>query len=96
MENNKTSFLGSYATSTRNYSFGNIAPLLQAHLDSNPEQDLVISVIPVERKTGSTTNYWGTPTTYTVSISNYLKPSGVKLRIDQDAMQMRLVTIEYK
>lgn len=95
-ENNTSSFVGSYATSTRTYSFGNIANLVKSHIESSPEKDLVLSVIPVERKTGTTTNYWGSQTSYTVAINNYLKPSGLKLRIDKEAMQMRMVTIEYK
>lgn len=95
-ENNVTSYLGTYSSSTRTYSFGNIANLLKAHLETNPDNDIQLCVIPVERRTGTTTTYWGTQTTYTIAINNYLKPSGVKLRIDKDAMVMRLVTIEYK
>ena len=96
VENNITSFRGSYVASTRTYSFGNIAKLLKTHIENSPDEDLVINVIPVQRRVGTTTNYYGQTSEYTVAIENYLKPSGVKLRIDKDAMEMRIVTIEYR
>lgn len=96
VENNITSFRAPYTASTRTYSFGNIAKLLKAHIDNSPNEDLVICVIPVERRKGETTNYYGTPSEYTVALENYLKPSGVKLRVDKDAMEVRVVTIEYR
>lgn len=95
-ENNTTSFLGSYTSSSRTYSFGNIAKLVQKHIENNPEEDLILNVIPVTRRTGTTTNYYGYSTEYTIAIENYLKPAGVKLRIDKDAMLLRIATIEYK
>lgn len=96
VENNVTSFRAPYTASTRTYSFGNIAKLLKTHIENSPDEDLVINVIPVQRREGETTDYYGRKNTYTVAIENYLKPSGVKLRIDKDAMEMRIVTIEYK
>ena len=60
------------------------------------DEDLEINVVPVQRRVGTTTNYYGQTSEYTVAIENYLKPSGVKLRIDKDAMEMRIVTIEYR
>ena len=96
VENNITTYRGSYVASTRTYSFGNIAKLLKTHIENSPDEDLVINVIPVQRRVGTTTNYYGQTSEYTVAIENYLKPSGVKLRIDKDAMEMRIVTIEYR
>lgn len=96
VENNITSYLGTYNTSTRTYTFGNIARLLKTHIENSPDEDLVINVLPVERRIGKTTNYYGQTSDYTVAIENYLKPSGVKLRIDKDAMEVRVVTIEYR
>jgi hypothetical protein len=96
IENNSTSFLGKYNYSNRTYSFGNIARLLGTHAAKHPNEDLVLSVIPVERRTGTSNDYSGNTTEYTVAIENYMKPSGVKLRIDKDAMLLRLTTIEYK
>ena len=96
VENNITSYRGSYVASTRTYSFGNIAKLLKTHIENSPDEDLEINVIPVQRRVGTTTNYYGQTSEYTVAIENYLKPSGVKLRIDKDAMEMRIVTIEYR
>ncbi len=96
IENNQSVFRGSYTASSRSYSFGNIANLLKSHLETNPNKDLVLSVIPVERRTETSNSQWGgTPTEYTVGISNYLKPSGVKLRTDKEAMEMRIITIQY-
>jgi len=96
VENSVTSYLGTYSASTRTYSFGNIAKLLKTHIENSPDEDLVISVVPVERRVGETYNYSYQKIEYTVAIENYLKPSGVKLRIDKDAMEMRIVTIEYR
>lgn len=96
VEDNITSYRGEYVASTRTYTFGNIARLLRTHIENTPDEDLVINVIPVERRVGKTTNYYGQTTDYTVALENYLKPSGVKLRIDKEAMEMRIVTIEYR
>lgn len=96
VEDNITSYRGEYVASTRTYTFGNIARLLRTHIENTPDEDLVINVIPVERRVGETRNYYGQITKYTVALENYLKPSGVKLRIDKDAMEMRVVTIEYR
>lgn len=96
IENNITSFRGDYVASTRTYSFGNISNMLKNHLEKAPGTDLRISVIPVERRKGESSNYWGQTSSYTTAINNYLKPSGVKLRIDKEAMEMRIVTIKYK
>ena len=95
IENNVTSYLGTYSASTRTYVFGNISNMLKNHLEKSPDSDLAISVIPVERKTETSNSYYGS-TEYTTAVNNYLKPSGVKLRIDKDAMRMRIVSIKYK
>lgn len=95
IENNATSFVGTYAASTRTYAFGNISNMLKNHIEKDPDKDLVISVIPIAYNRASYNNY-GQASYYTVSIDNYMKPSGVKLRIDKDAMQMRVVSIKYK
>lgn len=96
VENNKTSYRGQYTASTRTYTFGNISNLLKDHIEKAPEKDLVLSVIPVERKTSTSSDYYGTSTEYTSAISNFLRPAGVKLRIDKDAMEIRVVSIKYK
>lgn len=70
--------------------------MLKNHIEKSPDTDLVVSVIPVERREGSTTDYYGQKNYYTQAINNFLKPSGVKLRIDKEAMQIRIVTIKYK
>lgn len=96
LEDGTSYYLGTYASTTRTYSVGNIAKLLKNHIEKSPDKDLVINVIPVERRTGQSTSYTGSTQTYTVAINNYLKPSGVKLRIDKESMEMHIVTIQYK
>ena len=66
VENNITSYRGSYVASTRTYSFGNIAKLLKTHIENSPDEDLEINVIPVQRRVGTTTNYYGQTSEYTV------------------------------
>lgn len=96
IENNQTSFLSAnYATTTRSYTFGNIANLLRYQIKNAPDKDLTLLVIPVTRVTGTTNSYYGDNTEYTVSLSNYLKPAGVKLRKDPEAMQIEVVSAKY-
>lgn len=95
-EDSRISYLGTYNTSTRSYAFGNIARLLEAHIQNSPDKDLKLDVIPVERRIGTSNNYWGSTSEYTVTVENYMRPSGVKLRIDKEARTVQIVTIEYE
>jgi hypothetical protein len=96
IENSSTAFRASYSSSTRSYDFNNICNILKDHIEKAPDKDLRISVIPVERKVGSTSSYYYGTSTYTTAINNYLQPSGVKLRINNETMRLRIVTIKYK
>lgn len=96
IENNQTSFLsGNYVTSTRSYVFGNISNLLRYQIKNAPDKDLTLLVIPVTRTTGTNNNYYDDGAEYTVSLSNYLRPAGVKLRKDPEAMQIEVVSAKY-
>jgi len=95
IENNNTIFRTSYSYFSRSYDFSNICNILKDHIEKAPDKDLRVSIIPIERKIGSTSSYYGN-STYTTAINNYLKPSGVKLRTNKEAMRLRIVTIKYK
>lgn len=97
IENNKTSFLGAYASSNRSYVFGNISGMLMDHIEKAPDKDLAISIIPVNRVYVDETNYYGQKTgnTITTAINNYLKPAGTQLRKDKESTMVRIVTTEY-
>ena len=92
IEDNITAFRGDYSTSTRVYSFGNISNVLQLHLESNPDEDLRLLVIPVNR-TYETSQY--TEGGITTSISNYLIPSAVKLKKDKESRKIVVLTSQY-
>lgn len=102
MEDNVTAFRGDYSSSTRTYSFGNISNVLQTHLIKNPDEDLTLLVIPVYRAVSSTSSnsyysyyYSSSSTPTTTAISNYLSPSGVKLKKNKDARQIVIFSSEY-
>ena len=102
VENNLTTYISStqdqypsgttqgYTASTRTYYFHNIAGLLSYHIGVSPDEDLRLIVVPVSRITGSSSNYY-----YTTEINNYLAPSGVKLRKDNDLMKIIVVSSKY-
>ncbi len=94
-ENNKSAYLASYNAANRTYEFGNLANLLQEHTKVNPEKDLTILLVPVERITGTNSSLYY-EATYTAAINNYLLPSGVKLLKTQDAMRLIITTTEYQ
>lgn len=96
-ENNKiedsySAFLGTYSTSTRVYSFDNISNVLQLHLENNPDEDLRLLVVPVNRTYD--TDQYGNPAN-TTAIGNYLFPSAVKLKKDEASRQIVVLTSKY-
>lgn len=74
----------------------NISNLMQEHIKNNPDKDMVLLLIPVERVTGKTYDYYGREQYYTAAINNYLLPSGVKLLKTKEAMKIIVTTTEYK
>ena len=91
IENYKTSYLGTYASSTQSYSFGNISNLIKNQLEKDPDKDISMLAIPVSRSVGQDYYY----NYYTTAISHYLSPSGVKLRKDGDKLKVVLTTSAY-
>lgn len=96
IENNITSFLSSdYSATTRQYSFSNISALLKDQIEKNPDKDLNLLVIPVQRVKGSYSSSYYSSTYYTISLNHYLAPSGVKLRKDAESMKLQVVSSKY-
>ena len=103
IENNITTYLSNYAVSSsttvgyneagRVYPFPNIADLLNYHFKNNPDKDLRMLVVPVER-VSNTVSSSGTTYTYTSAINHYLAPSGLKIRKDGDNMKI-VITSSY-
>lgn len=96
IEDSKTAFRSTYSNSNRSYDFDNIANLMQEHIKNNPEKDMVLLLVPVNRIEGKSQNYYGQTTYYTAAINNYLLPSGVKLLKTKDAMKIIITTTDYK
>ena len=93
IEDKKTSFLADYSNSNRSYNFSNIANLMQEHIKNNPEKDMVLLLVPVERIL-TEKDYYNNQ--YTAAINNYLLPSGVKLLKTPEAMKIIVTTTSYK
>ncbi len=96
IEDSKTAFRASYNSSSRSYSFGNVSNLMQEHIKNNPDKDMVLLLVPVERITAQNDSYWGNSQPYTTAINNYLLPSGVKLLKTEDATRIIITTTDYK
>lgn len=88
VQNGITTFVSTYNASTRAHVFGNISNLLKDQMENTPDKDLVMWVIPVNHEKD---NYYG----YTTSVSNYLFPSAVKLRKDEDVMKIVITSSKY-
>ena len=80
-----------YSADRRTYYFENISTLLSYHISLFPDEDLRLLLVPVNRLTGG----GSTSSIYTTEITNYLSPSGVKIRKDKDFMQVSIVTSSY-
>lgn len=93
IENGTTAYRAAYSSSSRTYEFSNIANLMQEHINNNPEKDMVLLLVPVERITAQQNSY---SQPYTTALNNYLLPSGVKLLKTEDAMKIIVTTTDYK
>ena len=69
---------------------------MQEHIKNNPDKDMVLLLVPVERLTAQSNNYYGQSQPYTTAINNYLLPSGVKLLKTKEATKIVITTTEYK
>ena len=106
VENNITTFISStqdatplstilgYSSSTRTYYFHDISLLLSYHLLTTPDEDLRLIVVPIDRIFSQRSSY-GSYYYYTTEINNYLAPSGVKLRKDEDLMKIIVLSSKY-
>lgn len=92
IEDNITSYLGIYNSSSLTYDFsdisGNLANLIKYQMLYAPDEDLNMLVMPVSRVKNSSS---GT----TETISNYLKPAALTLRKDSTVMKVQIITSVY-
>ena len=80
-----------YNPSTRTFSFGNISPLLKAHIEKSPDEDMRLLVLPVYRES---TNY--SQSYYTVGVTHTFVPSGLKIRTDGDLMKIVVLSSKFE
>ncbi len=74
------------------YEFNNISNLLTYQLAKAPDKDLVMWLIPINL-TQSYNSYY--QTTFTTAVSNFLSPSGVTLRKDDDLRKLVVTSSRY-
>jgi hypothetical protein len=86
-----------YSSSSRTYSFKNIAPLLNYHLSVSPDADLKMLIVPVNRAYQESQQSYSSSTVYyyTTAITPWLAPSGLKLRKDGDYMKITLLSSKF-
>ncbi len=82
-----------YNISTRTYSFPNIINLINTHIKNKPDEDLRILAIPVNRIYSVNNRE---KLHYTTAIKNYLMPSGLKLNIGGDKMNLVILSNKYE
>lgn len=87
VNDNYSSFV-SQTYNKQTYVFGNISNLIKYQIETNPDKDLAVWIIPVKYK--ATINQYTGVTTPLV-VGNYMTPSAVKLRKDEDS-RMIVVT----
>lgn len=93
VNNNYSTFVSNtYSGFSQQYVFGNISKLIQFQMDTNPEEDLAVWIIPVKYIT-STNQYTGQATA--VAVGNYMTPSGVKLRKDEESRTVVVTSSVY-
>jgi len=80
-----------YSSSNRAYYFNNISALLSYHLRVSPDEDLRLLLVPVSRNTSQDANN----SYYSAEISNFLAASGLKIRKDNDLMNLTIITSKY-
>lgn len=90
--NSVTSFLSEeYDPDSRTYEFPNLATLLSHQLETDPDHDLNLLIVPVTRSTSY--DYYGNEVVS--AINNYMAPAGVKLRKDDDVMRISITSSKY-
>lgn len=95
IENGETAYLSNaYSSSTRTYTFPNLANLIKYQIDNAPDEDLRLLLLPVQRTTKTTSGYYET-TTVTTALTNYMAPAGVKIRKDEEVMKISITSCKY-
>lgn len=90
-----TSYLSEeYDESTRTYEFSNLANILKNQIDNAPDEDLYVLALPVERDYTTSTYYYYSYES-TTSITNYMAPSGVRIRINDNFMNVGITSCKY-
>jgi hypothetical protein len=80
-----------YSASTRTYAFGNISNLLKAHINSSPDKDLHLLVLPVYRETSTYNSEY-----YTSGITHTLVPSALKIRKDGELTKLVVLSSRFE
>ena len=90
--NNITSYVTSYNSISKTYSFDNIANMIQAAMD-NDKESLTVRLIPIQIISSVQTSYYGS-SVYEYSPENYLYPSAVTLK--KDGLQVKILSADLK
>lgn len=93
VNNNYSTFISNtYSNLTQQYAFGNLSKLIEFQMETNPEEDLAVLIIPVKYR-AVTNEYTGQVTT--MVLGNYMTPSGVKLRKDEESRTVVVTSSVY-
>ncbi|KGL53947.1 hypothetical protein HQ29_00880 [Porphyromonas canoris] len=88
-----TTFLSQiYSSASTSYSFSNISKLINKHIKDTPNEDLKVWVLPVERALSDPNS----SNPVTLSISNLLKPTGLRLKHSKNVKNLRIIYSERK
>lgn len=88
-----TSFMSS-DLSNQTYTFGNISTLLKNQLENAPDEDLNMLLIPVNHVSAEYNNGYYSQS-YTIKVVNYLAPSGITLRKEDDLTDFVVTSCKY-
>ena len=96
VNDNMTYFLSdAYNEQNRTYTFPNLTNLLKNQMEKRPDIDLPILVIPVNWTYTIDNSIYGDGQPITTAITNYLAPSGVKLRKDKEVLKIGITSCKY-
>ena len=96
VNDNMTYFLSdAYNEQNRTYTFPNLTNLLKNQMEKAPDKDLPILVIPVNWTYTIDNSIYGDGQPITTAITNYLAPSGVKLRKDKEVLKIGITSCKY-
>ncbi|MDR2496665.1 MAG: DUF4270 domain-containing protein [Tannerellaceae bacterium] len=94
VDNLVTTFASTAQTVLTEYTFGNISNMLSFYMATQPDlEELNLLVVPIERS--MQTDSYGYETGTSATVSNYLRPSTLRLRKDAGSMQLSVITNRY-